>query len=102
MAQVIKLKRSSATGAVPTTGNLVLGELAMNTYEGKIFFEKNDGTASIQTILTTDSKTTGSIELTGDVTASKFSGDGSALTNVSDPNAVVFGIVFASQEIIDG
>ena len=96
MAQVIKLKRSSTTGAVPSTGNLVLGELAMNTYEGKIFFEKNDGTASIQTILTTDSKTTGSIELTGDVTASKFSGDGSALTNVSDPNAVVFGIVFAS------
>ena len=38
MAQVIKLKRSSATGAVPTTGNLELGELAMNTYEGKIFF----------------------------------------------------------------
>jgi len=94
MAQVIKLKRSSDTGAVPTAGNLELGELAMNTYEGKIFFEKNDGSTSIQTILTTDSKTTGSIELTGDVTASKFSGDGSALTNVSDPNSVVFGIVF--------
>ena len=56
MAQVIKLKRSSATGAVPSAGNLELGELAMNTYEGKIFFEKNDGSTSIQTILTTDSK----------------------------------------------
>ena len=94
MAQVIKLKRSSATGAVPTAGNLELGELAMNTADGKLFFEKNDGSATIQTILTTSSQTTGSIELTGDVTASKFSGDGSALTNVSDPNAVVFGIVF--------
>jgi hypothetical protein len=94
MAQVIKLKRSSTAKAVPTTGNLELGELAMNTADGKLFFEKNDGSATIQTILTTSSQTTGSIELTGDVTASKFSGDGSALTNVTDPNAVVFGIVF--------
>ena len=39
---------------------------------------------------------TGSIELTGAVTASKFNGDGSALTNVegTDPNSVVFSIVF--------
>ena len=94
MAQVLKLKRSATAYKVPSTSDLLLGELAMNTADGKLFFEKNDGSATIQTILTTSSQTTGSIELTGDVTASKFSGDGSALTNVSDPNAVVFGIVF--------
>jgi hypothetical protein len=49
MAQVIKLKRSSTAKAVPTTGNLELGELAMNTADGKLFFEKNDGSATIQT-----------------------------------------------------
>ena len=96
MAQTVKLKRSSVAEKVPTTSDLELGELAMNTVDGKVYFEKNDGSPSVQTILTTSSQTTGSIELTGAVTASTFIGDGSALTDVSatDPNAVVFGIVF--------
>jgi hypothetical protein len=96
MAQVVKLKRSATAAKVPSTSDLELGELAMNTNDGKVYFEKNDGSATIQTILTTSSQTTGSIELTGAVTASTFIGDGSALTDVSatDPNAVVFGIVF--------
>ena len=94
MAQTVKLKRSSVAKKVPTTSDLELGELAMNTVDGKVYFEKNDGSPSVQTILTTSSQTTGSIELTGAVTASKFSGDGSDITGVSDPNAVVFGIVF--------
>ena len=34
------------------------------------------------------------LAVTGAVTASYFKGDGSALTNVEDPNAVVFSIVF--------
>ena len=98
MAQTVKLKRSSAAGKVPTTSNLELGELAMNTVDGKVYFEKNDGSPSVQTILTTDSQTTGSVELTGAVTASYFKGDGSNVTNVeaTDPNAVVFSIVFGS------
>ena len=96
MAQTVKLKRSSVAEKVPTTSDLELGELAMNTVDGKVYFEKNDGSPSVQTILTTSSQTTGSIELTGAATASYFKGDGSALTNVeaTDPNAVVFGIVF--------
>jgi len=96
MAQTVKLKRSSVAKKVPTTSDLELGELAMNTVDGKVYFEKNDGSPSVQTILTTDSQTTGSIELTAAVTASYFKGDGSAITNVegTDPNAVVFSIVF--------
>ena len=96
MAQTVKLKRSSVASKVPTTSDLELGELAMNTVDGKVYFEKNDGSPSVQTILTTDSQTTGSVELTGAVTASYFKGDGSKVTNVeaTDPNAVVFGIVF--------
>jgi len=65
MSQTIKLKRSSVTGRVPTTGNLDLGEIALNTNDGKVFFKKDDGTESVQTIVTTDSLTTGSIIVSG-------------------------------------
>jgi hypothetical protein len=47
MANTIKVKRSSVAGKVPTTGDLELGEIAINTYDGKMYFEKNDGTASV-------------------------------------------------------
>ena len=47
MAQTIKLKRSSVSGNVPTTAQLDLGELAINTYDGKIFIKKDNGTASV-------------------------------------------------------
>ena len=70
MAQVVKLKRTAVQGKVPTTSNLELGELAINTYDGRIFFEKNDGSPSIQQIVSTDSLTTGSINISGAVTSS--------------------------------
>ena len=47
MAQTIKLKRSSTSGAEPSTSDLALGELGLNTYDGKIFMKKNDGSDSI-------------------------------------------------------
>src|SRR6056300_673157 len=72
MAQTIKLKRTSVQGKIPTTSNLDLGELAINTYDGRIFFEKDDGTPSIQEILTTDSDVTGSLNLNGAITASSL------------------------------
>lgn len=47
MANTIKVKRSSVAGKVPTTGDLELGEIAINTFDGKMYFEKNNGTASV-------------------------------------------------------
>ena len=48
MAQTIKLKRSSTTGNVPNTSQLDLGELAINTTDGKMFIKKDvSGTESI-------------------------------------------------------
>ena len=47
MANSIKVKRSATPSAAPTTANLALGELAINTYDGKLFIKKDDGTASI-------------------------------------------------------
>ena len=70
MAQTIKLKRSATQGKVPSTGNLALGEIAINTYDGRVFLKKNDGSDSIQHIVVTDSVTTGSVNLNGSLTAS--------------------------------
>jgi hypothetical protein len=68
MAQSIILKRSAQEGKSPDTASLNLGELAINTYDGKVFLKKSGSIESIQSLVTTDSLTTGSISLTGDLT----------------------------------
>jgi len=47
MANTIKLRRSAVAGKVPAIGDLQLGELALNTYDGKLYTKKDNGTASI-------------------------------------------------------
>lgn len=47
MTQTVQLKRSSVASKVPTTSDLALGEIAINTYDGKLFIKKDDGVASI-------------------------------------------------------
>ena len=47
MANTLKMKRSAVAGKVPTTSDLQLGEIAINTYDGKAYIKKDDGTASI-------------------------------------------------------
>ena len=47
MATVIQFKRSSTQNSVPATSDLALGELAVNTYHGRFYTEKNDGSAAI-------------------------------------------------------
>ena len=93
MAQTIKLKRSSVQNNVPSTSDLELGELAINTYDGKLFIKKDDGSASIVQV----GGIVGTSELTdGSVTTSKLANDavnadkladnsvGIAALNVSD------------------
>jgi hypothetical protein len=64
MSQNIILKRSSLPGKVPDTGSLNLGELAINTYDGKVFLRRSGSIESIQEIITTNVTNTGSITLT--------------------------------------
>lgn len=47
MANLIKLKRSAVAGKAPVVGDLELGELALNTYDGKLYTKKDNGVASI-------------------------------------------------------
>jgi hypothetical protein len=48
MAQTIKLKRSGSANTAPTTSQLELGEVAINTYDGDMYIKKSvGGTESI-------------------------------------------------------
>jgi hypothetical protein len=65
MASIVQLKRSALSGKVPGTGSLDLGELAVNTYDGKIYFKKSGSIESVESVVTTNSVITGSIRLEG-------------------------------------
>jgi hypothetical protein len=75
MANTVKLKRSAVTGRNPATSDLELGELAINTYDGNLFFKKDSGTASIVTVATLagtqtlTNKTLDNAVITGTLTA---------------------------------
>ena len=47
MPQIIKLKRSAIAGQEPTIAQLELGEVAINTNDGRVFFKKDDGNAVV-------------------------------------------------------
>lgn len=47
MANLVKLRRSAEPTKVPNVNQLQLGELAINTYDGKLYLKKDDGTESI-------------------------------------------------------
>jgi hypothetical protein len=71
---ILKFKRSAVPGRVPGLASLELGELAINTFDGKVYMRKDDGTASIVEVgggagvLSFNSRT-GAVTLTsGDVT----------------------------------
>lgn len=79
----ILLKRSGVAGSVPTTTSLKVGEIALNTYDGKAFLHKSGSTDEVVEIVVAGANVTGSISLTGAVTASAFRGDGTYLTGVT-------------------
>ena len=68
MAQNIILKRSAVPGRVPDTGSINLGEVAINTHDGKLYFKKSGSVQSVETIVTTNSITSGSIQVSEDIT----------------------------------
>ena len=88
MAQTVKLKRSAVSGNTPTTSDLALGEIAINTYDGNIFIKKNDGTESIVTF--SPGSNAGTIE------EDSFSGNGSttAFTLSTAPSSEEHLLVF--------
>ncbi len=87
MAQIVKLRRSSVSGQKPTNSNLQLGELALNTTDGKVYMAKSGSLGpTVEELISTNTVNTGSIHLVGDITGSiftgSFKGDGSQLYNI--------------------
>lgn len=48
---IIKIKRSAVAGKIPTTTDLQLGELAINTYDGKVYIEQDQGGVGVGTTI---------------------------------------------------
>lgn len=103
MTNPILLKRSATPAKVPLVGDLALGELALNTNDGKLFFKKNDGVDAIVTIGDTADKwtTPRNLSLSGDGTATLTGVDGSgnvsAAFTLANVNANVGSFGSASQ-----
>ena len=51
MSTLIKLRRSAVAGRIPTTAQLSLGELAINTADGKIYIKQYDAGANTESIV---------------------------------------------------
>lgn len=73
MANIVRLKRSAVANSVPTTGQLELGELAINTTDGRLFLKRNvSGTESIVEV---GSAVSGDITAGGVLVSNASSGD---------------------------
>lgn len=80
----IKLKRSGVAGKAPLAGDLDLGELAVNTYDGKLYLRKNDGTDAIVEVgpVRSVAGRTGSVALAiADIASLQTALDGKAATS---------------------
>jgi hypothetical protein len=68
MAQIVKLRRSSVSGQKPTNTNLQLGELALNTTDGKVYMAKSGSLGpSVEELISTNTINTGSINISGSI-----------------------------------
>lgn len=65
MAQKILQRRSGVSGSVPTTSSLFVGEIGLNTYDGKAYLHKSASVQSIQQLVVTNSETIGDITIIG-------------------------------------
>ena len=80
MATPYRFKRSAVAGKRPTLSDLELGEIALNTYDGKLYAERETngvGIADTVALLNPWEETYGggSIEYVGTVTATTYTGD---------------------------
>lgn len=74
---LLKFKRSAVPSKAPALGDLELGELAINTYDGKVYMKKDNGSASIVEV--------GGASTGGTVTSVAASGGTTGLTFTGSP-----------------
>jgi hypothetical protein len=97
MAQIIKLKRSTIPGSVPSTNDLSIAELAINVSDGKVFLRKSGSAVgdSVQELVSNNYE--GDVDISGSVTASFFVGNGSQLTNITVSQTATVKSSFTAQ-----
>jgi len=96
----IILKRNLVSGNIPTTASIALGELAVNTADGKLFLKKSSSLGeSIEAAVTTNTTTNGNVNLLGNlliIGRSSFSGSvnfsGSLIPNVQSGKTSDFSV----------
>lgn len=93
MSTNIKLKRSAVADKQPNTSVLELGELAINTYDGKLFLKKDNGAESIVDI--------GSDAETLDGANSSFYLDFTNFTSIPSPTITLSGDASGSVTLTD-
>lgn len=74
---LMKFKRSAVPAKVPSIADLALGELAINTYDGKLYLKKDDGTQAIVEVGSGGgggSGTVTSVDASGGTTGLSFTG----------------------------
>ena len=91
MAQKILQRRSGVSGSVPTTSTLFVGEIGLNTYDGKAYIHKSGSAESIEQLVITNSETLGNIDIIG-------TGSFSELVVRQDIN--VTGSIFVNGDIV--
>jgi hypothetical protein len=65
MAQKILQRRSAVSGSLPTISTLFVGEIGLNTYDGKAYIHKSGSAESIEQLVVTNSDTVGNISILG-------------------------------------
>ena len=80
MATPFRLKRSAVTGKRPGLSDLQLGELALNTYDGSLFVERDTGGVGIATTIANitpwvENYGSGTINYVGVVSATTYHGN---------------------------
>lgn len=110
MANTIVLKRSATSAKVPTTSQLSLGEIAINTYDGLLYIKKDNGTASIVQVggVTSVNSETGAVTLTTDDISdssqtNKWASAANVRTHLSGTGAISYssstGVITTTQNL---
>jgi hypothetical protein len=76
MTNTVLIKRSGTANSVPTAGQLLSGELAINYADGNLFFKNS---SNVVTTIASNKF----VSVTGNVTGNYFIGNGSALTGIT-------------------
>ena len=74
MSDILIHRNSTVSGATPTTDQIELGEIQINTKDGKVFFAKSGTTKTVEQLISVNSTIDGNINFNGNVTANNFIG----------------------------